>query len=130
MANEDYDSHRQRIITDLLNAARDIGQVGKLASSSDRKRIDELAKTLKPLSDPSPARTPLNGTHSLVYSGSMQGPTAGLVGPFVGKVTQVFWNETVYQNRVQFGPLQISIFGEDSCGRQHHATRNCILDSS
>lgn len=109
---ESVSTERNRLATELLTAAKEVGQVGKLASVEDRHRIDQLALRLKPYSDPKPARTTFTGTHSLVYSGSDSGPTSGLVGPFVGKVTQYFCNETVYQNRVQFGPLQVSIFGE------------------
>ena len=112
VGSDDFSSQRNRLVTDLLTAAREVGQVGKLASDEDRQRLDDLAQKLRPFSDPRPARISLNGTHSLVYSGSDSGPTAGLVGPFVGEVTQVFWNETVYQNRVKFGPLQVSIYGE------------------
>ena len=109
--SNEFSSSRNRLAADLLEAAREVGQVGKLARPEDRQRLEELAQKLRPFSDPRPARSPLRGTHSLVYSGSDSGPTAGLLGPFVGKVTQVFWNETVYQNRVRFGPLQVSIFG-------------------
>ena len=110
---EDFVStERNSLATELLTAAKEIGQVGKRASMEDRERINQLALRLQPHSDPRPAMIPLTGTHSLVYSGSDSGPTAGLIGPFVGKVTQFFCNETVYQNRVQFGPLQVSIFGK------------------
>jgi hypothetical protein len=104
-------AERNRLATELLTAAKEVGQVGKQASLEDRERMDQLALRLNPYSDPKPARIAFTGTHSLVYSGSESGPTSGLVGPFVGKVTQFFCNETVYQNRVEFGPLQVSIFG-------------------
>ena len=94
--NNEFTFQRNQLASDLLKAAREIGQVGKSASTKDRQRLDELAQELRPFSDPQPARNPLCGTHQLVYSGSDSGPTAGLIGPFVGRVTQVFWNETVY----------------------------------
>ncbi|CAB9514742.1 expressed unknown protein [Seminavis robusta] len=108
---KDSVTERNRLATELLTAARQVGQVGKRAPLEERQKLDQLALQLQPFSDPQPARIPFTGTHSLVYSGSDSGPTSGLIGPFVGKVTQVFHNETVYQNRVRFGPLQVSIFG-------------------
>ena len=95
---------------ELLRAAKEIGQVGSLASEEDQKRMEELAADLVPLSESDkPARFPLEGEHDLVYSAA-PGPSSGrFFGNIVGKVTQIFENEEVFYNRVAFGPLQITL---------------------
>lgn len=103
-------SQRNRLAGELLRVAEKIGQVGKDTTAENRAKIDQLAEQLSHFSDPHPARVSLKGTHALIYSGSEVGHPAGRLGLFVGEVTQVFWNETVYQNRVHLGPLQVSIF--------------------
>lgn len=103
-------STRDQLAQELLQFAKETGQVGKKTTEQNRRKMDDLSQRLSIYSDPRPARIPLEGTHTLVYSASEAGPPAGLIGPFVGKVTQIFWNETVYENVVKLGPLKVSIF--------------------
>lgn len=103
-------STRDQLAQELLQFATEVGQVGKKTTEENRRKMDDLSQKLSVYSDPHPARIPLEDTHTLVYSASEAGPPAGLVGPFVGKVTQIFWNETVYENVVKLGPLRVSIF--------------------
>lgn len=120
--NYDYDvetRQRNQLAQDLLQTAAKVGQVGMRTSEQNRQKLEELAFQLIPFSDPQPAHVPLNGTHTLIYSASEAGPPTGLIGPFVGHVTQTFVNETIYQNTVKLGSiLQITIF----------ATRQVIND--
>jgi hypothetical protein len=93
----------------LMEVAKSVGQVGSIASQEDQLRMETAVRALIPLSDSKkPARYPLAGVHSLVYS-SAPGASSGKVGPFVGKVSQYFEDDEVFYNRVEFGPLQISL---------------------
>ena len=57
--------------------------------------MNELASQLQPYSDDKLAFENLNGTYELVYSGSQSGKPSGvIIGPIVGKVTQIFYSDT------------------------------------
>ena len=100
---------RNEKVQKLLAAAANIGQVGSIASEEDRTRMETLAQALFDESDPNPARYPLEGIHNLVYSAAPGGSSGRLFGNFVGKVTQWFEDENIFYNRVELGPLMISL---------------------
>jgi hypothetical protein len=94
----------------LLDAARTVGQVGSLASEKDRRMMEDLAAAAIPLSEfEKPARYPLTGAHQLVYSAAPGASSGRLFGNFVGKVSQLFEDEQTFYNRVNFGPVEISL---------------------
>lgn len=95
----------------LLSYARKVGPVGSLASESERKDVEELAKKLARVKgDPRPSKAPLRGTHNLVYSAAPGGSSGRLIGPLYGKVTQEFLgDDKTFINAVRVGPLEISL---------------------
>jgi hypothetical protein len=104
---------RNEKVLELLSLAKQVGQVGSMATEEERSSMKNLAKALEKTSDPKPARYPLEGsssgnTHNLIYSAA-PGGSSGKLGPFVGKVTQVFEDDEIFYNRVQLGPLMISL---------------------
>lgn len=110
---------RNELAHKLLRAASDAGQVGMRTTKENRDKLEQLAQLLAAYSDPAPARIHLTGIHNLVYSAFEAGPPAGLVGPFVGQVSQVFHNETVYENIVRLGFLQVSIYARREILNDH-----------
>jgi len=102
---------RDVLVQDLLNAARNVGQVGSLASEEDQEMLLSLAKKLVDVSDSKPAQVKLRGVHDLVYSAAPGGSSGRLVGPFYGNVQQTFLNDNdgTFINSVEFGPLKIAL---------------------
>ena len=96
---------KDRLAAKLIETCRNYGQVGSLLSEQERGEIESLADALSPFSDYCPARDTLTGQHELVYSASPSA-SSGKLGPFTGKVTQSFLDETSFINRVElFGGL-------------------------
>ena len=102
---------RNLLMQDLLSAARNVGQVGSLASEQDQEMLVSLAQKLKNASDPKPARRKLAGVHALVYSASPGGSSGRLVGSIYGKVQQTFLDndDGTFINSVELGPLKIAL---------------------
>jgi hypothetical protein len=106
-------------VRELLHAAKEVGQVGSLASEEDQERMITLAQALMTAAgnvtdsaQPSPAllaRYPLAGEHTLLYSAAPGGSSGRLFGNVVGKVTQFFESEQIFYNRVDLGPVRISL---------------------
>jgi hypothetical protein len=107
-------------VQELLRAAKEVGQVGSLASEKDQARMITLAQALATAAaanvtdsaQPSPvllARYPLTGEHALLYSAAPGGSSGRLFGSVVGKVTQFFESEQIFYNRVDLGPVRISL---------------------
>jgi hypothetical protein len=101
-------TNRNENVLELLSQAKQIGQVGSMASEEERSSMTNLAQAVEKSSDLKPARYPLEGIHNLVYSAA-PGGSSGKVGPAVGKVTQVFEDDEIFYNNVQLGPLMISL---------------------
>ena len=113
-----FDQQRQRertvLVQELLEEASKVGQVGSLATEEERARLVSLAEQLTSYSDRNPAMVPLNGIHQLVYSaapGASSGRISGGGGKIsiVGTVSQKFETDTIFYNRVTFGPLMIAL---------------------
>jgi hypothetical protein len=101
---------RNAKIYQILDTARAIGQVGCLASEEDQRLIEKLTADAIPLSESrQPAKYPLTGVHRLVYSAAKGASSGRVFGNVVGKVTQLFEDDEIFYNRVNFGPLQISL---------------------
>lgn len=100
---------RNELVQELLNKAKEVGQVGSLASEEDRELLEALAEKIVPFSDPNPAKYPLEGEHRLVYSAAPGASSGRVFGNVVGKVTQFFENDQIFYNRVTFGPLMIAL---------------------
>lgn len=100
---------RNALVQELLDKAKEVGQVGSLASEEDRKMLELLAEKVIPFSDPNPAKFPLTGEHRLVYSAAPGASSGRIFGNVVGKVTQFFETEETFYNRVAFGPLLIAL---------------------
>jgi hypothetical protein len=107
-------------VRELLRAAKEVGQVGSLASEKDQALMITLAQALMTAAagnmtdsaQPSPAllaRYPLSGEHTLLYSAAPGGSSGRLFGSVVGKVTQFFESEQIFYNRVDLGPVRISL---------------------
>lgn len=107
-SDEKYD-----IANQLMSTCTNFGQVGSKLTEEEQSTIDDIVSKLTPYSDSSPAKIELKGNHNLVYSAS-PGGSSGAIGPFVGKVTQSFPNETQFINRVEFlnGIVKIELNAE------------------
>jgi hypothetical protein len=99
---------RNEKVLELLSQAKQVGQVGSMATEEERSSMKNLAEAVEKSSDLKPARYPLEGIHKLIYSAA-PGGSSGKVGPFVGKVTQVFEDDEIFYNCVELGPLMISL---------------------
>jgi hypothetical protein len=102
-------SGRDELLRQLVDRARALGPVGVYQPEKDQDELLELAMQLSPYSDPAPARIPLFGTFDLVYSASPYLSSGRLFGPVRGRVTQEFLSPTEFCNRVDFGPLRLSL---------------------
>ena len=105
------ESERNQLAQKLVKNAQSLGQIGSKLSESDQESLMAIAKSLSPYTDPEPAKQPLSGTHSLIYSAS-KGGSSGALGPFVGKVEQRFLSETDFINQVSLGPVRIELNAE------------------
>jgi len=110
---QEINHNRNTLAQELLDMATKVGQVGSKASEEKRQSLVYLASKLIPLSDASPARKILEGSHQLIYSAS-SGGSSGAVGPFVGKVEQRFKNEKEFFNVVMFPGVEIQLLAERS----------------
>jgi len=104
-------NERNEISQKLVQIARSVGQVGSKSTDENRELLSSIAKQLAPYSDEKPARIPISGVHDLIYSAS-PGGSSGTIGPFVGKVTQKFIDDTTFQNIVELGPLKVVLTAE------------------
>jgi hypothetical protein len=93
----------------LLTRARQLGPIGANQGQEIQDDMTQQALKLTKSSTANPARLPLQGVHRLVYSHSAGASSGKLWGPLVGAVTQYFIDDTRFENRVQFGPLQIAL---------------------
>lgn len=98
-------------VSPLLEAAARAGPVGTDAADADRTAVEAAAEALRGRGASEPARVPLRGTYELLYSGSAGG-SSGKLGPFTGAVTQIIEGDTAFINRVELGPLQVSLRAE------------------
>lgn len=99
------DNKVDEIASDLIKTCREYGQIGSKLSEDKQAVIDNLAASLEPYTDPSPAKASLSGRHDLIYS-SNKGASSGALGPFVGKVSQSFLDDVRFINRVElFGGI-------------------------
>jgi len=64
--------------------------------------VDALPQTKNPTA------IPLTGSHELLFS-MAKGGSNGKVGPFVGKVNQIFVDDTNFINQVTLGPLKVEL---------------------
>ena len=99
------------LLADLRDAAGD--KNGTDRDDAQRARVASiLADVVSLADDPAPARKDLSGTRwSLLYTDS-GGNSSGKIGPFVGRVTQVFApapGEGRYRNVVEIGPLVVEL---------------------
>lgn len=93
----------------VLETAGAVGQVGCLASDEEQQLMEEVAENIFSLSDSKPARVTLRGEHKLIYSAAEGASSGRVFGNVVGKVSQLFEDDEIFYNRVNFGPLQISL---------------------
>lgn len=100
---------RDEKIRDLLQEIYDVGQVGSLASEEERTKLEELSLAATPFSESTPAKVPLAGEHTLLYSAAPGASSGRLFGNVVGKVTQFFEDDEIFYNRVNFGPLRFAL---------------------
>ena len=98
-------------ILKVLDTAGTIGPVGSLASTEEQQLMEDTAKNAIALNKESkPARYTLTGEHKLVYSAAPGASSGRIFGNVVGDVSQYFEDETIFYNRVNFGPyIQIAL---------------------
>ena len=99
------------LLADLRDAAGD--KNGTDLDDAQRARVASILADVESLADdPAPARKDLSGTvWSLLYTDS-GGNSSGKIGPFVGRVTQVFApapGEGRYRNVVEIGPVVVEL---------------------
>ena len=111
-SSSDEIKQRTTLLDQVLRLGYELGPVGVYSSSERQEKLLELARQLEPFSDEEPARAPLRGVHSLIYSAAPGGSSGKLLGPIHGRVTQEFVDETVFINAVELGPLKISLQAE------------------
>jgi hypothetical protein len=111
MKKTSVDQLRNEKLLDLLQAAKEVGQVGSLATPEQRQRIQDLVDSLLPLSEykKSPAQFPLVGEHKLVYSAAPGASSGRIFGNVIGQVTQLFQDDETFYNRVALGPFSIAL---------------------
>ena len=102
-------AERNDKILKVLGTAGDVGQVGSLASEEEQLLMEEVVRGVDHLSEPKPARFALTGEHKLIYSAAKGASSGRVFGNVVGKVSQVFEDDEIFYNRVNFGPLQIAL---------------------
>jgi hypothetical protein len=100
---------RDELLRQVVDRARELGPVGVYQPEKDQDDLLELAMQLRPYSDPAPARIPLAGVFDLVYSASPYLSSGRLWGPVHGRVTQEFLYPAEFCNRVDFGPVRLSL---------------------
>lgn len=98
-------------VAPLLAACTTAGQVGLDATEDEQAAVTAAAEALQGQGAKSPARVPLAGTYDLLYSAS-KGGSSGKLGPLTGKVTQIITDDTNFINRVEIGPLRVSLSAE------------------
>ena len=105
------EQQRNDNILKVLDTAGTIGQVGSLASTEDQQLMEDIATNAISLNKESkPARYTLTGEHTLVYSAAPGASSGRIFGNVVGDVSQYFEDETIFYNRVNFGPyIQIAL---------------------
>lgn len=96
------DEEKNAKVQELFDAITRIGQVGSLASDEDQKLLEELASKVVPYSEPNPAKYPLSGQHTLLYSAAPGASSGRIFGTVVGKVNQFFEDDDIFYNRVEF----------------------------
>ena len=98
-------------ILKVLDTAGTIGPVGSLASTEEQQLMEDTAKNAISLNtEAKPARYTLTGEHKLVYSAAPGASSGRIFGNVVGDVSQYFEDETIFYNRVNFGPyIQIAL---------------------
>lgn len=109
VSNSDNVAERNDKLLKVLGTAGSVGQVGYLASEEDQKLMEDIAEDTFPFSESKPARIPLTGEHKLIYSAAEGASSGRVFGNVVGKVSQLFESDEIFYNRVNFGPLQISL---------------------
>ena len=102
---------KDELYQELLQEINKVGQVGSKTTEENRKLIEIISNKIIPYSENNPARLELIGEHNLLYSAS-PGGSSGAIGPFTGKVSQRFINDTSFQNIVNLGPLEITLTAE------------------
>ena len=97
----------------VLAACESAPPNGVDASDEQVAAVEAAIKELEPFCPPQPAQIPLSGVYDLVFC-TAKGGSNGKVGPFVGKVTQTFVDETNFINAVALfgGAVKISLFAE------------------
>lgn len=109
VSNSDNVAERNDKVLKVLDTAGVVGQVGYLASEEDQQLMETIAEDAFPLSESKPARIPLTGEHKLIYSAAAGASSGRVFGNVVGKVSQLFEDDEIFYNRVNFGPLQIAL---------------------
>ena len=107
------DNKVNELAAKLLSTCKAYGQIGTKLTEEQRAEIDDIASQLSDYSGPAPAKNELQGRHELIYSAS-PGGSSGALGPFVGKVSQSFLDDTKFINRVELfgGAVNIELNAE------------------
>eukprot|EP00979_Chaetoceros_neogracilis_P010988 scaffold2640_cov256-Chaetoceros_neogracile.AAC.2 len=104
-----------QLIQSLLELTRHETDGTKLLFD-ERESINDIVKSLEALSIENTftdtngvdyTSIPLEGEHKLIYIDSERTPQ--YIGPFKGSTTQYFGDETMFENRLTFGPIQIAL---------------------
>ncbi|GMI13310.1 hypothetical protein TrLO_g7927 [Triparma laevis f. longispina] len=93
-------------VEDLRSLINEAGQIG---ISVDPDLVSKIITVVDGLPQTvNPTEIKLTGTHELLFS-MAKGGSNGKLGPFVGKVNQIFLDEINFINQVTLGPLKVQL---------------------
>ena len=101
----------QQLIQSLLQQIDIAGTDGTKASEEIRKSIMDIVDSIEEMKsnqlEKNMTSVPLSGEHDLLYTDTPNTPQ--YIGPFKGKTTQKFIDETSFQNVLSLGPISFAI---------------------
>lgn len=99
---------QEDLIQSLVQQISEAGTDGTKATEEVRKSIIDTVDQIQEINcDTNMTSVPLMGEHVLLYTDTPNTPQ--YIGPFKGKTTQRFLNESTFQNVLSLGPLSLAI---------------------
>lgn len=93
---------------ELVSLISSTTPVGIDAPTETVASIEAACAVLEKSAPPNLTDLPLTGVHDLLFS-MAKGGSNGKLGPFTGKVTQTFVNDSDFVNAVELGPVKVML---------------------